>query len=81
VQTIDAAEGGVVGSAMLAATAVGVFASPKDAVAAWVERGAVFMPRPENRATYEALYALFVDVHDRLQAPFVELSRVAMRDP
>lgn len=76
VQTIDATEGGVVGSAMLAAVGAGVFASPRDAVAAWVRRGPVYLPRPEHLATYRALYGIFTDVHDRLQEPFEGLARL-----
>lgn len=54
------------GSAMLAGVAVGVFATPADAVKACVKEVGITVPNPENTAKYEALFQKYVAVHDAL---------------
>ena len=54
------------GSAMLAGVAVGVFATPEDAVKACIKVEAVTVPVKENTEKYEKLFEEYVAVHDAL---------------
>lgn len=76
VRKIEASEGGVVGSAILAGVGAGVFADAEAGVARWVRTDRVFEPDPTRFARYRAMYEVFRDVHDRLQQPFEDLAHV-----
>lgn len=54
------------GSAMLAGVAVGVFASPEDAVKKCFKPIGVTKPNVENNAKYEKLFEEYVAIHDAL---------------
>ena len=54
------------GSAMLAGVAVGVFATPEDAVKACIKVETVTVPVKENTEKYEKLFEEYVAVHDAL---------------
>lgn len=51
---------------MLAGVAVGVFATPEDAVKACIKVEAVTVPVKENTEKYEKLFEEYVAVHDAL---------------
>ena len=54
------------GAAMLAGVAVGVFASPAEAVRACVREQSVTVPNPANTALYEEIFREYEAVHDAL---------------
>lgn len=54
------------GSAMLAGVAMGVFASPEDAVKKCVKETEVIRPNPENTEKYRKIFAEYKKVHDAL---------------
>ena len=54
------------GSAMLAGVAMGVFASPQDAVKACIKAESVTVPIAENTKEYEKIFKEYVAVHDAL---------------
>jgi xylulokinase len=54
------------GAAMLAGLAVGVFASPAEAVKACVKAESVTVPNPGNTALYEEIFREYEAVHDAL---------------
>jgi len=76
VHTLAAEEGGVLGSALLAMVAAGVYPDVPAAVSRCVQMGQTFQPNPANAARYDYLFSLFKDLHDRLQAPFDRLSEM-----
>lgn len=54
------------GSAMLAGVAMGVFASPEDAVKKCVKETEIIRPNPENTEKYRKIFAEYKKVHDAL---------------
>ena len=76
VQTVVASEGGVVGSALLAAAGVGAIPSVSAGVERWVVRDRTFQPEPARFPRYERLYEVFKQIHDRLQEPFERLALI-----
>jgi xylulokinase len=74
VYTLQASEGGVLGSAIMAGVGVGVYADIAAGAARCVHVDRRFEPIAAHRARYAALYDLFLDIHDRLQEPFARLS-------
>lgn len=54
------------GSAMLAGVAMGVFASPQDAVKACIKAESITKPITENTKQYEKIFEEYVAVHDAL---------------
>ncbi len=77
VYTLQASEGGVLGSAILAGVGVGAYADIPSGAARCVAVDRRFDPTPAHRARYDALYTLFLDVHDRLQEPFERLAALS----
>ena len=59
------------GSAMLAGVAMGVFASPQEAVKACIKAESITVPIAENTVKYEQIFEEYVAVHDAL-APIYE---------
>ena len=76
VHTLAVEEGGVLGSALLAMPAAGVYPDVPAAARGCVQLGQSFQPNPANAARYDALFELFKDLHDRLQAPFDRLAEI-----
>jgi xylulokinase len=54
------------GSAMLAGVAMGVFASPQDAVKACIKAESITYPILENTEKYAQIFEEYVKVHDAL---------------
>ena len=69
-------EGGIVGAAILAGLAIGWWAEPHEAAAAFVRPRTRFAPDPVRRASYDRLYTVFKELHDGLQGTFDRLARV-----
>ncbi len=76
VHTLAVEEGGVLGSALLAMVAAGVYPDVPAAVSRCVQMGQTFQPHLANAARYDYLFGLFKDLHDRLQAPFDRLAEM-----
>jgi sugar (pentulose or hexulose) kinase len=76
VHTLAVEEGGVLGSAILAMAASGYDPDIPSAVQRCVRTGQVFQPNPANFERYDALFALFKDLHDRLQTPYDRLATI-----
>ncbi len=60
----------------MAAVGVGLYASIEVAVARMVEPGAIYRPRPEAAAVYDALYEIYVGLYPALKTSFHALARV-----
>ena len=54
------------GSAMLAGVAMGVFATPQDAVKACIKAESVTTPVKDNTKKYQKIFEEYVEVHDAL---------------
>jgi len=76
VKTFESSEGGILGSAILAGVGAGVFPDPATGAARWIRVAREFHPRPENSERYDALFDLFKELHDRLQAPYNSLAAI-----
>lgn len=76
IYTLAVDEGGVVGSAILAMLGIGFYPDPLTATAHCVKTAHQFIPNPQNFPRYDALFALFKEIHDRLQEPFNQLAAV-----
>jgi xylulokinase len=69
---IDSAtnEGSVLGAVILGGLAAGVWPRVQAAVSTLCKPGLAVQPNPAHRSRYEALYALFKELHDQLIPPF-----------
>jgi len=76
VYTFEASEGGILGSAILAGTGVGVYPDAHAAVQRCLRIRRVFEPDASRRARCDYLYRLFKEIHDGLQEPFDKLARM-----
>lgn len=76
VYTLTASEGGVLGSAILAGVAAGVYADVRAGATRCVHVGRHFAPNQSLFARYEYLFALYKQIHDRLQEPFERLTHM-----
>jgi xylulokinase len=74
VRTLVAEEGGVLGSALIAGTAVGVYPDLRAAAARCVHVDRTFLPNTALKPRYDALFALYKELHGRLQEPFDALA-------
>jgi xylulokinase len=74
--TLEASEGTVLGSAILAGVGIGVFKDAQEGADRCLEVKRVYQPNPENFARYDRLYELFKEVHDQLQPSFDKLARI-----
>jgi xylulokinase len=72
---VNNAECGVVGSAILAGIASGIFANLEEGVARCVEVGPEINPNPEWTETYEKMGALFDDLHETSQQFYDRLDK------
>jgi len=55
---------------------IGFYPDPLAATAQCVQTAKTFLPRPEHFPRYDYLFALFQDIHDRLQEPFNRLAAI-----
>jgi len=76
-QTFESSEGGILGSAILAGVGVGVYPDPVSGAEKCLRVSQEYLPQTEYSERYNALYALFKDLHDRLQEPYNTLSTIA----
>ena len=76
VRTLAAEEGGVLGAALIAGTAVGAYPDLPAAAARCVKADRTFLPNSALEARYNALYALYKELHARMQEPFEALARL-----
>lgn len=76
VATFETSEGGILGSAILAGVGAGVYRDPTAGVARCLRLAKEFEPRAEWRERYDALYALFRELHDLMQGPYDRLARI-----
>jgi len=76
VQTFESAEGGVLGSAILAGVAAGIYPDPATGARQCLRVAKTFTPRPETEERYNALFELFKDLHDQMQAPYDRLAKI-----
>jgi len=70
------AEAGGFGAAIMAGTAIGSFASMKEAAEAMVEVTAVFEPKPENVKQYNERFPLYQRLSSQVQEVARDLSRL-----
>jgi xylulokinase len=76
VVALEQNEGGVVGAAILAGLAAGVWPSAQAAGDSLVRARRTFVPDPERAERYDRLYGVFRELHDVLQGPFERLAAV-----
>lgn len=76
VYTLQASEGGALGSAILAGVGAGVYADIRAGAEQCVHVDRVFQPETSRFARYDFLYDVFKQTHDRLQEPFEKLARM-----
>jgi xylulokinase len=75
VVTFESAEGGILGSAILAGVGAGVYEDPASGVEHCLRIDKEFQPRARWSDRYNAAYELFKEVHDLLQDPYNKLAR------
>jgi xylulokinase len=73
---LPAREGALLGTAILAGLACGVWPDPASAVDAAVRIADVVEPNLANRARYDALFSLYLELHDRLTPGFERLHTI-----
>lgn len=76
VATFETNEGGILGSAILAGVGTGVYSDPSNGVEQCLRIAKEFLPREQYRERYNAMFALFKDLHDRIQEPYNQLARI-----
>ncbi len=72
-------DAGVLGAATLAAVGAGLFPDLDAAVGALRGDRQRFMPRPETRTTYDALFAVYRDLYPALRDTFTRLAGIGGR--
>ena len=72
----QATTGALLGDAIVAAVGAGLYASVDQAVAQMVGKGAVYQPRSEFAARYDALYQVYVQLYPALKVQFQQLAAV-----
>jgi xylulokinase len=75
VHTLEASEGGILGSAILAGVGVGVYEGVRTGAEQCLRIKRAFQPNPATAERYDFLYEVFKEVHDELQEPFDRLER------
>jgi len=70
-------EGGILGSAMVAGVAAGVYPDLPSAAERLVVVDEVLQPNPEAARLYDQQFEVFKDLHDRMIGPFEALARIA----
>jgi xylulokinase len=76
VQTFESAEGGILGSAILAGVAAGVFSDPAAGAQQCLRVAKTFNPRPQTAQRYHALFELYKDLHDAMQTPYDRMAEI-----
>lgn len=74
VHTLKAAEGGIVGAAILAGTGVGIYPDAATGAKSCIRIKDEFQPNPEMADRYVYLFNIYKEVHDLLQEPFDKLA-------
>lgn len=65
-RVVSTTQGGALGSAIIAATAAGVYATPEAAIRAMASPvDKVYEPNPENVPVYDTLYGVYKTLHDQ----------------
>jgi xylulokinase len=77
VHTFAESEGGILGAAILAGVGGEIYNDVQSGAEQAQHTDKTFLPRSEYSELYNALYALFKDVHDSLQEPFNRLAEVS----
>jgi xylulokinase len=77
VSTLRHEEAGILGAAMLAGVGVEAYASEADAANRLVRTRERYIPDQHAAAQYDQHYALFQDLHDRLQPSFQRAADLA----
>jgi xylulokinase len=67
-------ETSTLGSALLAAVAVGDFTNLEEAVAAMISLGSRFEPNPKTKGTYDRLYNLYTELYGSIKPVFKKYS-------
>ena len=80
VRTFENAEGGILGSAILAGVAAGVYTDPVAGAQQCLRVAKSFTPRAETGERYSALFELFKELHDRMQVPYDRLAEIIPQD-
>jgi len=80
VRTFESAEGGILGSAILAGVAAGVYTDPVAGAQRCLRVAKSFTPRAETEERYNALFELFKELHDRMQVPYDRLAEIIPQD-
>ena len=76
VQTFESAEGGILGSAILAGVAAEVFPDPAAGAQQCLRVAKTFNPCPQTAQRYNALFELFKDLHDAIQTPYDRMAEI-----
>lgn len=76
VVTFANSEGGLLGAAILAGVGAGVYTDPGAGARHCLQLDRRFEPTPELAARYDHQFALFKEIHDRLQGPFDQAAKM-----
>lgn len=76
VAVFENAEGGILGSAILAGVGVGLYADPASGAECCLKVAKTFYPRPQYRPRYDGMYTIFKDLHDRMQVPYNAMAKI-----
>jgi xylulokinase len=74
VVTFEVFEGSVLGAAILAGVGADVYPDERTGAERAIRLGPTFEPNLANKARYDYLFAMFKDLHDRMQEPFNRFS-------
>ena len=80
VQIFESAEGGILGSAILAGVGAGVYLDPASGAERCLRVAKTFTPRPKTQERYNMLFELFKDLHDRMQSSYERLAEINLQE-
>lgn len=72
-------EGGMLGAAILAGVAGGIFKDEASAANQVVQIDHVLLPDPTQAGLYQRLYEVYKDLHDRMIDPFERLAQITAK--
>jgi xylulokinase len=78
IKTFQNAEGGILGSAILAGVGAGVYSDPGSGAEKCLRVAKTFFPQPETQERYNLLFDVFKDIHDRMQNPYARLAEIIL---
>ena len=70
-------EGGILGTAMIAGVAAGIYPDLPSAAKRLVVVDHILQPNPDAARLYDRQFEVFKDLHDRMLEPFEALARIA----